>query len=401
MYVSGLANLFKNSGFQDAFQNVLGNDSLDSDIILARVVDVCLNTNSALYSSWNDIGTIQYQDISEPASPDIVNKSSTISLTLLPGYKTYPLVDEYVIIFRGPSNDNPLSSGKHAYYYLPINLFNTQHANLYPGVFENKPSINGKSGGQFIEKGNIHPVLPFSGDNVIEGRNGNSIRLGATARTDGEIRNNWSNSGNEGDPIIILKNGQPASGSSEGFIPITEDINADPSSLYLTSKQQIPIEVATALISNSGEKATIPFSSIVDKTPKSPKLYNNSQIVLNSNRLLFNTVGDSILMSSNKSIILESNEDLGIKSLNRNVNILAPQGMVSLGRRNSSDAVILGTSFFQTLGPTLNMLSQLCKQLAKEPQLSVSTFQSTSLSTMLEEVVDNLDSFLSTKVKTS
>ena len=51
---------------------------------------------------------------------------------------------------------------------------------------------------------------------------------------------------------------------------------------------------------------------------------NSTEIVntLYSNRLLFNTVGDSILMSSNKSIILESNEDLGIKSLNRNVNIL-------------------------------------------------------------------------------
>ena len=401
MYVSGLANLFKNSGFQDAFQNVLGDDSIDSDIILARVLDVCLNTNSSLYNSWNDIGVIQYQDISQPASPNTQNKSSTLSKPLLPGYKTYPLVDEYVIIFRGPSDDNPESSGKHQYYYLPINLFNTQHANIYPGLFENKPNINGKSGGKFVEKGDIHPVLPFAGDNIIEGRNGNSIRLGATANTDGEIKNNWSDSGNEGNPIIILKNGQPAFvDKSEGFIPITEDINEDPSSIYLTSNQQIPINIATSIVA-AGERDTIPYTSVIDKNPISPKSYVNPQIILNSGRLLFNTIGDSILMSSQKSIVLESREDLGIKSMYKNVNILAPEGNISLGKRNANQSAVLGDNLMEYLIPIMSNMKILVERITKEPQLTTSKLPAQTLINMFSQFINNYQKTLSDKIKLS
>ena len=45
---------------------------------------------------------------------------------------------------------------------------------------------------------NIHPILPFAGDKIVEGRFGNSIRLGSTATTDGEIKNNWSEGSDEG-----------------------------------------------------------------------------------------------------------------------------------------------------------------------------------------------------------
>jgi hypothetical protein len=45
---------------------------------------------------------------------------------------------------------------------------------------------------------------------------------------------------NNGDPITILRNGQPTKTSPEGWIPITENINNDLSSIYLTSTQKIP-----------------------------------------------------------------------------------------------------------------------------------------------------------------
>ena len=54
--------------------------------------------------------------------------------------------------------------------------------------------------GSFVEKTNIHPLLPFAGDNIYEGRWGNSIRFGSTVpltSTSGssntlEYQNNWS-----------------------------------------------------------------------------------------------------------------------------------------------------------------------------------------------------------------
>ena len=50
------------------------------------------------------------------------------------------------------------------------------------------------------------------GDSLLEGRYGQSLRFGSTARSNfnfpTEIQNNWSDSGKNGDPITILKNGQ-------------------------------------------------------------------------------------------------------------------------------------------------------------------------------------------------
>ena len=57
------------------------------------------------------------------------------------------------------------------------------------------------------------------------------------------LTNNWSKSGDEGNAITILKNGQNASITGPGFIPVADDINLDPTSIYLTSTQQIPIVV--------------------------------------------------------------------------------------------------------------------------------------------------------------
>ena len=71
--------------------------------------------------------------------------------------------------------------------------------------------------------------------------------------------------GQVGDPIIIIRNEQPAPRDAsddrkgqdkKGWIPTTENINRDGSSIYITSNQLIPIEVAgskrksDALISN-------------------------------------------------------------------------------------------------------------------------------------------------------
>ena len=71
-------------------------------------------------------------------------------------------------------------------------------------------------------------LLAFAGDIIVEGRWGNSIRFGSTAKTDNIIyTNNWSNTGDNGDPITILRNGQPIDSPDNGFTPIIEDINKD------------------------------------------------------------------------------------------------------------------------------------------------------------------------------
>ena len=424
MLVSGISKFLK-GGKADLSGFVSAINKLDSSIIVGRVKDVCLNTNSKLYKSFSDIGTISFQNIKNSTPQNFSDKNISAAIPLFANFKTYPLVNEFVIIFQGPSTKNPQTSDISQFYYIPLNLWNTQHFNGYPAPYYEDPEsqdtnyndvqagnpqvpntnetsldVNGLSGGQFIEKSDVHPILPFAGDIIVEGRDGNSVRLGSTSNTNGDIKNNWSEGSDEGDPIMILKNGQPASGSSQGFIPITENVNEDPSSIYLTSKQKIPIEVSTNRPA-VGERSTIPFGGLVDSTPKSPKSFNNSQIILSSNRLLFNTVGDSILMSSDKNIVLESNNDIGIRSTNSNVNIIAPKGNISMGQRNAQEALIKGSSYNVFMDDLLSNLKVLCDALLLETSLSATPGAATALKNSVVDFKNKLDTLLSDKVKIS
>ena len=89
---------------------------------------------------------------------------------------------------------------------------------------------------------NIKPLLPYEGDYILEGRFGNSIRFGATARSEVipiSQSNNWSTGtkGEIGDPITIIRNGQSVTLDNQGWVHTLENINTDPSSIYLTSNQ--------------------------------------------------------------------------------------------------------------------------------------------------------------------
>lgn len=428
MYVNGLAKLFQTgvAGVVDTLSRL--DDSEQSGPIIARVTDVCLNSNSDLFKTagWGGIGSISFQALNDQKPESGQNRvGSTLALPMFPQFKNYPLVDEFVILFPGAGQSDPQSSGVKQYYYIPLNIWNNPHYNGYPNTLNEDPKsqesnyeemqdgnpstennnpenlpINGQSGGQFVEKGDIHPILPFAGDQIIEGRNANSIRLGATANTKGSIKNNWSNGSNEGDPLLIIKNGQPENVEGDSWVPTVEDINRDPSSLYLTSTQKIPIVVATSTLV-AGEKETIPFTSVINKNPISPKTFTKSQVILNSGRLLFNTVGDSILMSSQKSIILESREDLGIKSMFNNVNILAPKGNISMGKRNADQSAVLGDNLMEYLVPIMKNMKTLVEKITKEPQLTTSKIPAQTLIEQFNTFITNYQKALSDKIKLS
>lgn len=437
---TGISRLFQASPNNNSSRGGVNNETSQiGKFIIARVVDINLNSNSDLFSKtgeWSGIGTINFSEIKSPGSTSTDNSTVQLATPLFPNLKTYPLVNEYVLIVKGPSNVNPDVGSQLKNFYVSITaLWNNQHLNAAPISLNNNsnlsPSLNksytsieagnvnrpttqkqsinlnGNSGGTFEEKGDIHPILPFAGDNIFEGRFGNSIRLGNTSKAGGIIQNNWSKGKNteNGDPITIIKNGQPLSGSSEGYLPITEDINNDPTSIYLTSTQNIPFDIAVSK-KKEGEGSTIPYSNIISPVPQSPKSYNNSQIILNSGRLLFNTHTDSILFSSNKSIVLTSIEDLGIQSQNRNINIISDKGIVSLGKTNATEAVILGDTFIDDFITIVNSLKALCGNLALENSVPIAQ----SYATILSQAGGTLDNILnrakagvhkSNKVKTS
>jgi hypothetical protein len=135
---------------------------------------------------------------------------------------------------------------------------------------------------------NINPLQLFEGDVAIEGRGGNSIRLSSTIKNTNTISKQptWL-SGSPGDPILIISNTKKNI-STKGFR--IEDINKDDSSIYLTSTQKIPIKLAKSSVErNIGG-------------------YTKPQVIINSNRLIFNSKVDSIIMASNKDIFFSTNQ---------------------------------------------------------------------------------------------
>jgi hypothetical protein len=234
--------------------------------------------------------------------------------------------------------------------------------------------------------------MPFMGDSLLEGRYGQSLRFGSTAKSKSEKKNNWSNSGENGDPITILRNGQPSKVSNEGWVPITEDINKDLSSIYLTSTQKIPIELA--------REEKLKWIN----PPKFPSQYSTPQILLNSGQITINSSEGSLLLSAKKSIGLSCYNEINLIG----ADIVLDTSRLYLGSQSASEPVLLGNKTVNTLKQLTSLLKQICKILQLDqiypaglpasngPLNAVSL----TIADILSNIEVNLDDLKSTNVKT-
>ena len=97
--------------------------------------------------------------------------------------------------------------------------------------------------------------------------------------------------------------------------------------------------------------------------PTSPNTYNREQIILNSGRLLFNSTQDHILLSSKKSINLNTVESVNIDAAQRTV-IQTPE--LYLGGIETAQPVVLGNDLVDLLTKILNDLSFLTGTLQNQ-----------------------------------
>jgi len=355
-----------------------------SPSIVGRVTDIILNKDHekfTQYGGYNSLGTIEFQPV------NITNSTIASATPLFPQNSCFPLINELVLIFKLPYKGIGSNVSEENFFYLNlISLWNHPHQNAYPspispnivqdvnntlsslglvssyqlaetGLSQNtsfndssdEANFNSENLSQntFIERSNIHPILNFSGDNILQGRWGNSLRFGSTVKTDSVDNNTWSETGKNGDPITILRNGQDPNSSSEGWIPITENINNDLASIWFTSTQKIPLTTSNNT-----------FTSYQSE-PTKPDQYISPQVIINSDRLVFNAKTDNILMSAEKSIFLGSNSS---------INFTTPQHIIEcrdikLGGKDASEAVILGDTFLDNLNSVMNSLDFLATTL--------------------------------------
>ena len=234
------------------------------------------------------------------------------ALPYFSNHKTIPQKNEIVSIIALPNPGSSTSKIDFNYYYFPsVNTWNSPHVNAVPDealsnqgvpttlqkdykdvetgsprILTEKPTVLEFDNG-FIERSTVRNIPYFPGDNVLEGSFGNHIRLGSTnSRT--SLPNTWSSTGMNGDPIITIQNGQYPT-DEKPWIPLSEDINLDDSSIYLTSTQKININTPVYLNNSYYEGGA----------PEDPKQFTQPQVILNSNRIgLFSR--DSIIASSPK-----------------------------------------------------------------------------------------------------
>lgn len=401
----------------DYDQLSLAIEDLKLKLIPARVNDIILDETHPRFNDmggWSSIGTIFFEKVNSPNKETL---ETAFARPLFPQLKNPPLINEIVLLFLLPDKNMGVNDISSIYYYLnPISIWNNPHHNAYPNIFrysnndkskkdyqaienghinktnqESKPlDLNGpnNTGGKFIEKSNINSIIPFSGDNILESRFGSSIRLGSTVKSKSLYRNNWSEFGETGDPLVILRNGQ--SGSSSGFLPRVENINEDPSSIYMTSTQNIPISASSlnyTAISN-------------DQTPDYPGSYTGKpQIILNSGRLVLNSTSDSILLSSQKVINLASLGDLGLAS-RKSITLEAEK--INLGGSNSSQPAVAGETFMTALKSLTKAIEGLAIAIGSDPRVLPTTKQmGERLAEKAKDFNQNYENYTSKKVKLS
>jgi hypothetical protein len=339
-------------------------------ITAVRVTYILLDDSDPVkfknYGGWNGLGTIEYELVTEKATTNPPPKAFPLN----PNTKNYPIVNEIVYLISLPDTDiGKATSSLRSYYIDIVSLWNHPHHNAYPSK-ANEPTpplqkdyietqigsakiVTNEAkkiflGNTFIEKPNIHPLLPFEGDFIQEGRWGNSIRLGSTVKG---RPNNWSSTGTNGDPITIIRNGQGQQ-TEDGWIPITENINNDSSSIYLTSNQIIPLTGSS--IDYTSYEGT-GYSS-----PITPNLYKDNQIILSSGRLVLNSNNDHILLSSAKSVNLNAQT-----SVNIDTNIFVVQSnRIYLGNAKlATEPLIYGKKTTDLLRQLVQTLIPLVKAL--------------------------------------
>ena len=210
---------------------------------VVRVCDIILDPLHPRYYGPRSMGAILWNYVEDltPINGSCANSYSAKPLWKSTGFK-YPVPNELVFIVSAPRRDFNVTQQYETYYLSPpisVNQ-NPNFEGLPNRTFGEDNSYY--TGRYFKEKEDYNPLRVYEGDTIHEGRFGNSIRFGSTI--DRRVATNvWSNKGEPGDPITIIRNGQKYGINQQDshYNHITEDINKDDSSIYLCSTQQIGI----------------------------------------------------------------------------------------------------------------------------------------------------------------
>lgn len=259
-------------------------------VLPARVIDVILDDTHPEWGKLGKseaIGAIKYRLLTK----DIEEEDSTalpVAFPLVNDFKKLPLKNEIVLLMTAPGNElDGTNFNVKTYYNTVVNLWNHPNHAGFPNDTDSELDL----GNDIEELTDVNPLQPFPGDIIMDGRQGQSIRLGGFPSP----KNILTDRTNNGKPFTILSNGQKD--ADDPFNPIIEDINDDASSIYLVSDHQIPLKQVRDKTNSYG----------FNKRPPKADQYKGSQVIVNGGRLYFNAKDEGIFLNANEYLELQSN----------------------------------------------------------------------------------------------
>jgi hypothetical protein len=353
-----------NPNLSSLYSNILSNAPKDyargarqETMEVAEVVDVILDENHEFANDDpTNIGMVQVRRVIS----DKNKKQSELGWCrpLWPNGQSIPLIHEMVIAIMGPKNSSGINyAATRPYYIGPIGIWGLENYNPLPGTgvdlsvladldsnAKKYASFTGNSnpgetvsedlefGKTFEAKPGVQRARPFEGDRLFEGRWGQSFRF-TSKIAEGEPSafhpNTWSTRGASGDPLIIIRNGEADDADPEkSFV---EDINKDPSSIWITSTQLINLDLASWNFKSYGmalegsefcaQKAGDNPETYVPKMPNNYGGDDKAQLLIKSDRVIIQAgegrdkeVGDSIFLNAKKSISLSGKGSIHLDS---------------------------------------------------------------------------------------
>lgn len=269
--------------------------------------------------------------------------------------KEYPLKGEYVIVsdYLGQR-----------FYGKKVNLLASVNANAIQGISNSAGDDSEyEIGDTFTINTNIRQLWPYEGDIIFNGRFGQGIRFGKNDLDDALPPNIKISVGHLMDSTWAGLDGVKDDVESVLHKPLDENVDADASSIWMLSNEE---------------------STIIRGYPSTliPGLNEGKQIILNSDKLIFNTKnGGDIGILSNNNVVIGATTKMVVES---------PE--TKLGSDKATEFALLGDSTIDIVGKLIDEIMKMTHPTGvgpSGPPINAAAFASLKqqLSTLLSKKV--------------
>lgn len=299
----------------------------------AVVVDVITNDDHPEYApDGYNVGAIQFRALKtdQYRQPGKLNWALPIESNIT----EYPLKNEIVHIVR---------SLNRFYYTRKINVTHRVTTHALFGLNEELSPVETKEaqsktfrthtsakkegtgpkqkyGRYFQEKENVYRLRSDEGDMILEGRSGNSIRFGASWKSD--KKTTFSGKTDQAPNLIFRVGPAELTPSVVGqFGLVREDVNKDATSLYMASDQTVPLAYSTI-------DSEVHGASVEDF----PKKLDGNQLIINTDRFVVNTKKDKIMGHSFLGIHWTTNKDFTVDTDRDFKSVISRDFQIKVGR---------------------------------------------------------------------